>query len=80
MKEKNASLYDFYKHIDTFVNIFGINSLAIGTDFFGTDFIVGGIKDYGGFTKLKNLLLEKGYTSLEVEKIFFKNAYKYFNL
>lgn len=80
LKEKNASLYDYYKHIDTFVSLYGVNSLAIGTDFYGTDFIVGGIKDYGGFSKLKNLLLEKGYTPCDVDKIFYKNAYEYFNL
>ncbi len=78
LKEKSSSLFDFFKHIDTFVNNFGINSVAIGTDFYGTDFIVGGIKNYCDFSKLKNLLLEKGYTPCEVDKIFYQNAKNFF--
>ena len=79
LKEKGASLFDFFRHIDAFIQKFNINSLAIGTDFFGTDFIVGGIKDYLGFTKLKNIMYEKGYLSAEVDKVFYQNAYDYFN-
>ncbi len=78
LKEKSASLFDFYRHIDTFAQKFGISSLAIGTDFFGTDYVVGGIKDYLGFSKLKNLLYEKGYLSSDVDKIFYQNANDYF--
>ncbi len=78
LKEKQASLYDFYRHVDVFVNNYGINSLAIGSDFFGTDYIVGGIKSYQGFIKLKNLLLEKGYTIDTIDKIFYQNAKNYF--
>ena len=79
LKEKYPSLYDFFRHIDYFTQKFSINSLAIGSDFYGTDNIVGGIKDYLGFTKLKNLMSEKGYSSSEIDKIFYQNAYNYFN-
>ncbi len=76
--ETNVTVYDLYKHIDTFVSQFGINSLSIGTDFYGAKYMAGDIKEYTQFELLKNVLENKGYTDNDIDKIFYQNAKNYF--
>ena len=79
LNEKDVTIYDLYKHIDTFVSNFGINSLSIGTDFYGAKYMAGDIKEYNQFELLKGVLEERGYTPDDIDKIFYKNAKNYFN-
>lgn len=79
LSENGATLLDLYKHIDTFVSTFNVNSLSIGTDFYGAKYMAGDIKDYNGFEALKNLLESKGYTASDVDKIFYLNAKNYYS-
>ena len=76
--ENSVTVYDLYKHIDTFVSLFGINSLSIGTDFYGAKCMAGDIKEYSGFELLKSVLEDKGYTANDIDRIFYKNAKSYF--
>lgn len=69
------------KHFEYFISKFGIDNLAIGSDFDGmedTDLIEGleDVSKYGGLIKgLEGI----GLNESEIEKIVFGNAKKYFN-
>ncbi|MBO5713062.1 MAG: membrane dipeptidase, partial [Clostridia bacterium] len=68
------NLTKFFKHIDYFLQNFGDDSLAIGTDFFGSDSFVNDIDGYNKISNLKNAFLNNGYSLKTVDKIFYKNA------
>lgn len=77
--ENSSSIKDVISHIDYFACKFGINNLAIGTDFYGTKHLPKGVKNYSTLAKdlafnLKNL----GYTEKSINKIFFENANNFF--
>jgi len=73
-----ANINDIYRHIDYFAQKFGVENLAIGSDFFGTDFL-DDINTYSHFNKLQELLINHGYNNNDVERIFFLNAKNYFD-
>lgn len=77
--EGDVTIYDLYKHIDAFVSTFGINSLAIGSDFYGAKFMTGDINKYNEFELIKNVLDSYGYTPNDIDKIFYQNAKNYFS-
>lgn len=68
------SAEQFVKVIDGFVQKYGCNSLAFGTDFNGSDDIPDDINGYNKLVKIKDLLIRRGYTREDVNKIFFENA------
>lgn len=68
--------YSVVDHIDYLKDNFGINSIAIGSDFDGiNDPIIAGPS---GMRNLKKALLKKGYKKSEVEKIFSGNFLRLF--
>lgn len=72
--KSNISSIDYMiKHINYIVNIGGIESMAIGTDFDG---ITGNleIKDISKMYLLKDRLVKEGYSEDKIEKIWYKNA------
>lgn len=77
--EKSCKVNDIVTHIDYFACKFGIDNLAIGTDFYGTKHLPNGIKSY---VELKSKLFESlsklGYTQKSIKKIFFENASTFF--
>jgi len=73
LTDKTATYMDIIKHIAYFVDKFGIDSLAIGSDFFGTKPIKK-IRKYEDFSILYGELLKIGFTENDVEKIFYINA------
>ncbi len=73
--EKKCIVDDIICHIDYFACHYGIDNLAIGTDFYGTKHMPKGIKDYSGLiSKVSKGLLKMGYTEKAIDKIFFCNA------
>ncbi|MBR6737813.1 MAG: membrane dipeptidase [Clostridia bacterium] len=74
----NNTLNGYFSAIDYLVNLLGVNSVCIGTDFFGCDSF-SGVNSYGDFYMLKELMLNNGYTKSDVSAIFYKNAKRYFN-
>lgn len=68
------SIEQFADVIDSFVQKFGCNSLALGTDFNGSDDIPDDINDYDKLTKLHDILICRGYDTKSISKIFFENA------
>lgn len=75
----NSTLQDLICHIDYFACHFGIDNLAIGTDFYGTKNLPKGIKNYRSLVEQISLSLNKlGYTEKAISKILFENAHNYF--
>jgi len=74
-----SRLDDIVRHIDYFACKFGIDNLAIGTDFFGTKYLPSQAKNYRDLSqKLSNALQNLGYTEKSINKIFYQNAYEFF--
>ncbi len=76
---KICSVQDIVSHIDYFACKFGINNLALGTDFYGTEHLPKGVKNYSDLTSKLTKALEKiGYTEKSINKIFYNNASEFF--
>ena len=72
---KRCSVRDIISQIDYFACKFGIENLAIGTDFYGTNHLPKSINDYPDLILNLSLGLGKlGYTEKSLSKIFFENA------
>lgn len=78
LADKNADIYSVIKHVDYFLSRFGDDNLSIGSDFNGTDYLPKNLKNYVGFYNLKKELIKCGYSKNTIEKIFYKNANKFF--
>lgn len=76
---KNSLVDDIVCHIDYFACHYGIDNLAIGTDFFGTKHLPKGANTYDKFIKrLSSRLTKMGYTEKAINKILFNNANNFF--
>ncbi|MBP3581477.1 MAG: membrane dipeptidase [Clostridia bacterium] len=76
---KKCTTNDVVAHIDYFACKFGVNNIAIGTDFYGTNHLPRAISNYKKLTSRLSLALEKlGYTEKSINKIFYENAYSFF--
>ena len=74
-----STLQDVAAHVDYFACKFGIDHLAIGTDFFGTNYLPKNIKSYCDLSKkLSSILMSLGYTQKSINKIFYENANNFF--
>ena len=70
---------DLVCHIDYIACHFGIDNLAIGTDFYGTKHLPRGIKSYSSLIdNISKKLINMGYTEKSINKIFFENANAFF--
>lgn len=75
---KKSSIKDIVSQIDYFACRFGINNLAIGTDFYGTTHLPKSVKNYNDISKKLSAALESiGYTQKAINSIFFDNANKF---
>ena len=76
---KRCKIKDVVSHIDYFACKFGINNLALGTDFYGTEHLPKSVKNYSDVAeKLSEELLGIGFTEKSINKIFFDNANNFF--
>ena len=76
----NADLNSYVRGIDVFLQRFGDDNLCIGTDFNGSVDFPYELKSYDGFRQVEEYLLKSGYSNKTVDKIFYKNAVKFFAL
>jgi len=74
-----ATMDDVYNHIKYFMDNFGEDNLAIGTDFFGTDDLPKGLKNYQNLTKFRRFLTKNGMKNTTINKIFHGNATRFFS-
>ena len=68
------SAQEFANVIDAFVQKYGCDCLALGTDFNGSEDIPDDINCYDKLLKVRNILYNRGYDRQSVNKIFFDNA------
>lgn len=67
-------------HIDHVVMLAGINHVGIGSDFDGVgDSLPTGLKDVSQYPNLIYVLLKRGYTEEDIEKICYKNVWRVWN-
>ena len=76
--KKHCTVQDIAQEIDYFVEHFGINHIALGTDFYGTKKLPVGIKTYEDIFLLYTKLQNRGYTQKQIEQLFFQNAQTFF--
>ena len=81
---KNGSLFsDVEKvadHIDLIVKLAGIDHVGLGSDFDGVgDSLPTGLKDVSQYPNLIYVLLKRGYTDEQIEKICYKNVWRVWN-
>ena len=69
-----SSEADVIAHIDHFADRFGVDTLAIGTDFYGCEDFPEGFGDYGFGLRLKKALFAAGYDEIAANKILYENA------
>jgi len=76
---RRCLIEDVALHIDYFACKFGINNLAIGTDFYGTKHLPRNANNYESLILgLSNKLTKMGYTEKSLNKIFYENAQSFF--
>lgn len=72
-ESKFSQIKDMILHMKHIKKVGGIDVLAVGSDFDGC-YGSSDIKDIGDMEQLNNALEKEGFTSDEIEKIFYKNA------
>lgn len=74
---EKADMTDVLRHAEHFLSLGGEDCLAVGSDFDGTDMPKGitGIESMG---ELCELFLRHNYSEELLDKLFFKNAYNFF--
>ena len=68
------SIENFFKHIDYFLQNFGEDNLALGSDFYGSDVFIGEINNYNKIETLIEFFYKNGYKTETIKKILYKNA------
>ena len=69
-----AGLEDVVAHINHVVKIAGIEAVGIGSDFDGVKSVPAGLEDVSKFPNLTRALLEEGYSSSDIRKIYGGNT------
>lgn len=83
-KKLNPSVYADVEivanHIDRVVQLAGIDHVGIGSDYDGVgDSLPTGLKDVSAYPNLIYVLLKRGYTESDIEKICYKNVWRVWN-
>jgi membrane dipeptidase len=67
-------------HIDHVFKLVGIDHIGLGSDFDGVgDTLPTGLKDVSQYPNLIYVLLKRGYTDKDIEKICYKNVWRVWN-
>ena len=72
--KEHASIDDVIKHIEHYMALGGENSVALGCDFDGTDYLPDGLKTVKDMPNLADRLAKLNYSELQIDKIFYLNA------
>lgn len=68
-----GSVYDVADHVDHIVKVAGIDHVGIGSDYDGIDTVPRQIEDVSKYPVLTQVLLDRGYSESDLEKILNKN-------
>jgi membrane dipeptidase len=74
VSEKRATLADVVRHINHVVEIAGVDSVGLGSDFDGIGCAPEGLDSVDKWPNLTRALLEEGYTAPEIRKIYGGNT------
>ena len=75
-----ADVTDVADHIDHAVQVAGIDHVGLGSDFDGVgDSLPTGLKDVSAYPNLLRVLLERGYSAADIEKICSGNVLRVMN-
>ena len=77
--KEDAYVQDVVQHIEHIMNVGGMESIALGSDFDGIDKTPIGLEDPTKYLNLAFELNGKGYSEDLIEKIFFNNFFRVFN-
>ncbi|OYT39313.1 MAG: peptidase [Desulfurococcales archaeon ex4484_58] len=78
LEGENTSIDTIVKHIMYIRENYGLDIIAIGSDYFGTEKLPQGLENIGKIDKLANKLSEKGLSRSDIEKILYQNALRIF--
>lgn len=79
-KELFSDVEKVADHIDHVVKLIGIDHVGIGSDFDGVgDSLPLGLKDVSAYPNLIFVLLKRGYSPEDIEKICYKNVFRVWN-
>jgi membrane dipeptidase len=83
-RKDNPSLYadveTVANHIGHVVKLAGVDHVGLGSDFDGVgDSLPTGLKDVSQYPNLIFILLKRGYTESDIEKICYKNVWRVWN-
>lgn len=83
-RKDNPSLFSDVEmvanHIDHVVELVGVNHVGFGSDFDGVgDSLPTGLKDVADYPNLIYVLLKRGYSEEDIEKICYKNVFRVWN-
>ena len=73
-KTMRASFEELLAHIDHIKKIAGIDAIGIGSDFDGVDCVPEQLDDVSKFPNLTRALLERGYSAMDIRKIYGLNT------
>ncbi|MEM4532511.1 MAG: dipeptidase [Desulfurococcaceae archaeon] len=76
---ENTTVDHIVEQIMYIVDNFGVDVVALGSDYFGTDKLPRGLENIGLINNLVNRLFERGLDKESVEKIMYRNALRVFN-
>ncbi len=68
-----ATLDDVLDHLDHAVSVAGIDHVGLGSDFDGIDVAPTGLEDVTQYPDLTEILIERGYSDEDIEKILGEN-------
>ncbi|MBC8569547.1 dipeptidase [Zongyangia hominis] len=74
---QKASFHDMIKHIDHFLSLGGEDTVALGSDFDGTD-LPSDFPDISSIPMLYEEMLRLGYKEALLDKVFYQNAADFF--
>ena len=75
---ENACMENIFEHADYFLSLGGEDVIAMGSDFDGCE-IPDDMKGIESIEELYNIFAKHNYSEELIDKIFFKNAFDFFN-
>ncbi|MBA61928.1 MAG: membrane dipeptidase [Planctomycetaceae bacterium] len=68
-----GTIYDVVDHIDHLVKVAGVDHVGIGSDYDGVSKLPLGLEDVSTYPRITQLLLERGYSRRDIDKIMSGN-------